>query len=158
MDELRFHELPVPAALQRVAGGHPLGLRGVVPTAGEAVTPGAGVRALGAVASDDQPPVGTFVRVVEFWGGGIRSWSRKCQLVAARNRREPPRGPAAAPDLCSSLAITLGYYAHFMPEAGSVGCTAIDGLTGETGRRGCRSKLPGLSPELIGEVSSERTV
>ncbi|SHN12682.1 hypothetical protein SAMN05216268_120100 [Streptomyces yunnanensis] len=31
---------------------------------------------------------------------------------------------------CSSLAITLGYYAHFMPEAGSKGRTAIDGLPG----------------------------
>jgi hypothetical protein len=27
----------------------------------------------------------------------------------------------------SSPAVTLGYYAHFMPEAGSKGCTAIDG-------------------------------
>ena len=30
----------------------------------------------------------------------------------------------------SSLAITLSYYAHFMPEAGSKGRTAIDGLLG----------------------------
>jgi hypothetical protein len=30
----------------------------------------------------------------------------------------------------SSPAITLGYYAHFMPEAGSRGRTAIDGLSG----------------------------
>jgi len=30
----------------------------------------------------------------------------------------------------SSPAITLGYYAHFMPEAGSKGRTAIDGLLG----------------------------
>ncbi|WP_328773050.1 hypothetical protein [Streptomyces sp. NBC_00286] len=31
----------------------------------------------------------------------------------------------------SSPAITLGYYAHFMPEAGSKRRTAIDGLLGE---------------------------
>ncbi|MEU9183624.1 integrase [Streptomyces sp. NPDC048484] len=30
----------------------------------------------------------------------------------------------------SSPAITLGYYAHFMPDAGSKGRTAIDGLFG----------------------------
>ncbi len=33
----------------------------------------------------------------------------------------------------SSPAITLGYYAHFMPEAGSKKRTAIDGLLGRTG-------------------------
>ncbi|MFI8306998.1 tyrosine-type recombinase/integrase [Streptomyces sp. NPDC085927] len=33
----------------------------------------------------------------------------------------------------SSPAITLGYYAHFMPEAGSKGRTMIDGLLGEPG-------------------------
>ncbi|MFD6435863.1 tyrosine-type recombinase/integrase [Streptomyces venezuelae] len=33
----------------------------------------------------------------------------------------------------SSPAITLGYYAHFMPEAGSKGRTAIDGLLGRHG-------------------------
>jgi integrase len=33
----------------------------------------------------------------------------------------------------SSPAITLGYYAHFMPEAGSKGRTAIDGLLGKQG-------------------------
>ncbi|MFI6808278.1 tyrosine-type recombinase/integrase [Streptomyces luteogriseus] len=33
----------------------------------------------------------------------------------------------------SSPAVTLGYYAHFMPEAGSKGRTAIDGLLGRTG-------------------------
>lgn len=33
----------------------------------------------------------------------------------------------------SSSAITLGYYAHFMPEAGSKGRTAIDGLLGKQG-------------------------
>ncbi|MFI6693713.1 tyrosine-type recombinase/integrase [Streptomyces sp. NPDC050433] len=35
----------------------------------------------------------------------------------------------------SSPAITLGYYAHFMPEAGSKGRTAIDGLLGKRGDR-----------------------
>ncbi|WP_109278070.1 tyrosine-type recombinase/integrase [Streptomyces orinoci] len=33
----------------------------------------------------------------------------------------------------SSPAITLGYYAHFMPEAGSKRRTAIDGLLGRQG-------------------------
>lgn len=33
----------------------------------------------------------------------------------------------------SSPAITLGYYAHFMPEAGSKGRGAIDGLLGKGG-------------------------
>jgi integrase len=33
----------------------------------------------------------------------------------------------------SSPAITLGYYAHFMPEAGSKGRTALDGLLGRRG-------------------------
>ncbi|MDI5908550.1 MULTISPECIES: hypothetical protein [Streptomyces] len=33
----------------------------------------------------------------------------------------------------SSPAITLGYYAHFMPEAGSKGRTAIDKLLGRQG-------------------------
>ncbi|MEF9901984.1 integrase [Streptomyces sp. P9-A2] len=33
----------------------------------------------------------------------------------------------------SSPAVTLGYYAHFMPEAGSKGRTMIDGLLGEQG-------------------------
>lgn len=33
----------------------------------------------------------------------------------------------------SSPAITLGYYAHFMPEAGSKGRTVIDGLLGKQG-------------------------
>ncbi|MFI0742923.1 tyrosine-type recombinase/integrase [Streptomyces sp. NPDC021100] len=33
----------------------------------------------------------------------------------------------------SSPAVTLGYYAHFMPEAGSKGRTAIDGLFGRGG-------------------------
>jgi hypothetical protein len=31
----------------------------------------------------------------------------------------------------SSPAVTPGYYAHFMPEAGSKGRTAVDGLPGE---------------------------
>ncbi|MFE4828543.1 tyrosine-type recombinase/integrase [Streptomyces sp. NPDC056672] len=33
----------------------------------------------------------------------------------------------------SSPAITRGYYAHFMPEAGSKGRTAVDGLLGNRG-------------------------
>ena len=33
----------------------------------------------------------------------------------------------------SSPTITLGYYAHFMPEVGSKGRTAIDGLLGRYG-------------------------
>ncbi|GAB2918775.1 hypothetical protein GCM10027075_18530 [Streptomyces heilongjiangensis] len=33
----------------------------------------------------------------------------------------------------SSPAVTLGYYAHFMPEAGSKGRTALDGLPGRAG-------------------------
>ncbi|MBQ1098029.1 site-specific integrase [Streptomyces sp. b94] len=33
----------------------------------------------------------------------------------------------------SSPAVTLGYYAHFMPEAGSKGRTALDGLLGRKG-------------------------
>ncbi|MEV6740899.1 integrase [Streptomyces sp. NPDC051104] len=33
----------------------------------------------------------------------------------------------------STPAVTLGYYAHFMPEAGSKGRTAIDGLLGREG-------------------------
>ncbi|MFD5037442.1 integrase [Streptomyces sp. NPDC058378] len=41
----------------------------------------------------------------------------------------------------SSPAITLGYYAHFMPEAGSKGRGTIDGLLGERGGR-----LAGLNP------------
>jgi integrase len=31
----------------------------------------------------------------------------------------------------SSPAITLGYYAHFMPEAGSKGRAVLDGVLGE---------------------------
>lgn len=46
----------------------------------------------------------------------------------------------------SSPAITLGYYAHFMPEAGSKGRATIDGLLGEQGRSVCGSRLPRFSP------------
>lgn len=35
----------------------------------------------------------------------------------------------------SSPTITLGYYVHFMPEAGSTGRGTIDGLLGERGER-----------------------
>ncbi|MFE0192588.1 tyrosine-type recombinase/integrase [Streptomyces sp. NPDC058989] len=38
----------------------------------------------------------------------------------------------------SSPAVTLGYYAHFMPEAGSKGRTAIDGLLERKGDSPCR--------------------
>jgi integrase len=44
----------------------------------------------------------------------------------------------------SSPAITLGYYAHFMPEAGSKGRTAIDGLLGRTG-----SSMPNETPQIL---------
>ncbi|MPY44632.1 hypothetical protein FNH04_33440 [Streptomyces phyllanthi] len=68
------------------------------------------------------------------------------------------RLPRAAAYLClghSSPAVTLGYYAHFMPEAGSQGRTAIDGLLGREGDadagrnspdspRADRGVLPGL--------------
>jgi integrase len=42
----------------------------------------------------------------------------------------------------SSPAITLGYYAHFMPEAGSKRRTAIDGLLGERGDRHAGGNSP----------------
>ncbi|MFC9608261.1 tyrosine-type recombinase/integrase [Streptomyces niveus] len=42
----------------------------------------------------------------------------------------------------SSPAITLGYYAHFMPEAGSKGRTAIDGLLGKRGDRQASRNSP----------------
>ncbi|MEU2431960.1 site-specific integrase [Streptomyces sp. NPDC007861] len=46
----------------------------------------------------------------------------------------------------SSPAITLGYYAHFMPEAGSKGRGTIDGLLGERGDR-CASRNSPDSPQ-----------
>ncbi|MFJ3950963.1 tyrosine-type recombinase/integrase [Streptomyces libani] len=54
----------------------------------------------------------------------------------------------------SSPAVTLGYYAHFMPgsrkpEAGSKGRTAVDGLLARKGDPPCRWKLPRFSPGLI---------
>ncbi|MEV8330814.1 tyrosine-type recombinase/integrase [Streptomyces niveus] len=42
----------------------------------------------------------------------------------------------------SSPAITLGYYAHFMLEAGSKGRTAIDGLLGKRGDRQASRNSP----------------
>lgn len=42
----------------------------------------------------------------------------------------------------SSPAVTLRYYAHFMPEAGSKGRTAIDGLLGRLGREGAGRNSP----------------
>ncbi len=46
----------------------------------------------------------------------------------------------------SSPVITLGYYAHFMPEAGSKGRGAIDGLLGKGGASARQSKLPRFCP------------
>ncbi|MFC8624390.1 hypothetical protein [Streptomyces anulatus] len=46
----------------------------------------------------------------------------------------------------SSPAITLGYYAHFMPEAGSKGRGTIDGLLGKDGASARWPKLPRSSP------------
>ncbi|MET8563847.1 transposase [Streptomyces flaveolus] len=45
----------------------------------------------------------------------------------------------------SSPAVTLGYYAHFMSEAGSKGRTAIDGLLGRQGDEGA-SRTPQILP------------
>ncbi|MES9506121.1 tyrosine-type recombinase/integrase [Streptomyces sp. NPDC000609] len=42
----------------------------------------------------------------------------------------------------SSPAITLGYYAHFMPEAGSKGRGVIDGLLGSGGDRPAGRNFP----------------
>ncbi len=52
----------------------------------------------------------------------------------------------------SSPAITLGYYAHFMPEADSKGRGTIDGLLGERGESACRPRLPRFSPALSTRV------
>ncbi|MEU0133307.1 tyrosine-type recombinase/integrase [Streptomyces sp. NPDC006296] len=57
----------------------------------------------------------------------------------------------------SSPAITLGYYAHFMPEAGSKGRGTLDGLLGERGRSACWSKLPRFSPALLTRVTGLRS-
>ncbi|MFD0209229.1 tyrosine-type recombinase/integrase [Streptomyces hirsutus] len=46
----------------------------------------------------------------------------------------------------SSPAITFGYYAHFMPEAGSKGRTMIDGLLGEQGDQ-CAGRNSPDSPQ-----------
>ncbi|MGW5211962.1 integrase [Streptomyces sp. NPDC004051] len=46
----------------------------------------------------------------------------------------------------SSSAITLGYHAHFMPEAGSKECTVIDGLLGEQGDQ-CAGRNSPDSPQ-----------
>ncbi|GHA77821.1 hypothetical protein GCM10010330_34220 [Streptomyces tendae] len=48
----------------------------------------------------------------------------------------------------SSPAITLGYYAHFMPEARSKGRTATDGLLGKTGSS-MPNQTPRFSPRLV---------
>jgi hypothetical protein len=48
----------------------------------------------------------------------------------------------------SSPAITLGYYAHFVPEAGSEGRTAIDGLLG-SGEIGRPAETPQILPKPV---------
>ncbi|MEV0265768.1 hypothetical protein AB0I49_31155 [Streptomyces sp. NPDC050617] len=48
----------------------------------------------------------------------------------------------------SSPAVTLGYYAHFMPEVGSKECGAIADCSGATGVA-CWPKFPRFSPGLI---------
>lgn len=48
----------------------------------------------------------------------------------------------------SSPAITLGYYAHFMPEAGSKGRGAIDGALGERGGRQA-NRNPQILPSIV---------
>lgn len=50
----------------------------------------------------------------------------------------------------SSPAITLGYNAHFMPEAGSKGRTAIDGLLGKRGDRQASRNSPNLPRPVDG--------
>lgn len=42
----------------------------------------------------------------------------------------------------SSPNVTLGYYAHFMPEAGSKGRAVIDGLLGRQGGRPASRNSP----------------
>ncbi|MDK0518230.1 integrase [Streptomyces sp. ML-6] len=48
----------------------------------------------------------------------------------------------------SSPAITLGYYAHFMPEAGSKGRGTIDGLLG-SGEIGSPAETPQILPSAV---------
>ncbi|MFF8616799.1 hypothetical protein ACF07K_29690, partial [Streptomyces sp. NPDC015350] len=48
----------------------------------------------------------------------------------------------------SSPAITLGYYAHFMSEAGGKGRGAIDGLLGERGD-GMPIETPQILPNVV---------
>ncbi|WP_435811289.1 hypothetical protein [Streptomyces termitum] len=61
----------------------------------------------------------------------------------------------------SSPAITLGYYAHFMPEVGSKGRGAVGGLLGERRGSACRPRLLGFSPALLSRdpclYASEKT-
>ncbi len=49
----------------------------------------------------------------------------------------------------TSPAVTLGYHAHFMAEAGSKGRTAMDGLLQREGDPPCRWTLPRFSPGLL---------
>ncbi|MGW1066340.1 tyrosine-type recombinase/integrase [Streptomyces aureus] len=52
----------------------------------------------------------------------------------------------------SSPAITLGYYAHFMPEAGSKGRTAVDALLGRTG-----NSMPIQTPQILPTAGTGRS-
>lgn len=62
-------------------------------------------------------------------------------------------GQSAAPLVAAAwkplALITLGYYAHFVPEAGSKGRGTVHGLLGERGGSACWPKLPGFSPVLL---------
>lgn len=49
----------------------------------------------------------------------------------------------------SSSVITLGYYAHFMPEAGSEGRGAIEGLLGERGAGSGETGAPVGTPRVL---------
>ncbi len=57
----------------------------------------------------------------------------------------------------SSPAVTLGYYAHFMPEAGSRGRAAIDGLLGDEGGGGVPAETPQILPRADSGDSSRLT-
>lgn len=52
----------------------------------------------------------------------------------------------------SSLAVTLGYYAQSVPEAGRKGRTAIDGLLGGEARRGGGSSVSVVTPQILPRV------
>lgn len=48
----------------------------------------------------------------------------------------------------SSSAITLGYYAHFVPEAGRKGRGTVDGLLG-SGKAGSPAETPRIPPGAV---------